>query len=69
MTLWFRHFTWAAIVSYAIIRAVTYCRPEHMSLLVGEYGPGRIGRIALIVGAAWYSTHTIWRYARGRDVR
>jgi hypothetical protein len=48
-----------------MIRAVAYCRPDHMSLLVGEYGPGRIGRIALIVGVAWASTYTIWQYARG----
>ena len=67
MALWFRHFALAAIMSYGVILIVAFSQPEHTSLMVGEFGLGKIGRIAcLVIGAAWASSYTFWRYARGK---
>jgi hypothetical protein len=67
MALWFRHFALAAIITYGIILIVAFSQPEHTALVVGPFGLGKIGRIAcLVVGAAWASSYTLWRYARSK---
>jgi len=68
MALWFRHFALATIATYGIILIIAFSQPKHTSLVVGQFGLGKIGRIAcLVVGAAWASSYTLWHYARGKS--
>jgi hypothetical protein len=69
MALWLKHFALAATATYGVLLVVAISQPEHMSLVVGQFGLGKIGRIAcIVVGVAWASSYAIWRYARARDV-
>jgi len=68
MRRWFRHFARVTIGTYLVILIAAYSQPERWSLLVGEFGLGKIGAITcLVVGAAWAFAYSIWQYSRGRD--
>jgi hypothetical protein len=56
------------MITYAGLLIMAFSEPELTSIVVGEFGLGQIGRIAcIVVGAAWASSYTIWRYARSID--
>jgi len=69
MRRWFRHFVFGALAAYMALLVVAFSPPKHASWELGRFRLGEIKGIAcIVVGAAWASAYTMWRYARVRDV-
>ena len=66
---WLRHLVFGATATYgAILISAFWWSGWRVPMLMNQYGFNRFGTlVAVVIGAAWASAYTSWRWSRESD--